>query len=142
LTTTLDQEASDALLTTTRSVRRRLDLDRKVPREPISECIEVALQAPIGGASEQWRWLVLDQPAEREAVATYYRDGAAILAQSKQHARERHNLQAHKPYDGAEYLLSVIHRVPVLVIPCVRGRLRAADTLRAASLFGSILPAT
>lgn len=38
----------DELLTTTRTVRKRLDLTRPVPPELIRECIEVALQAPSG----------------------------------------------------------------------------------------------
>jgi nitroreductase len=38
----------DELLTTTRTVRMRLDLTRSVPLDLIRECLEVALQAPSG----------------------------------------------------------------------------------------------
>ena len=37
--------STDDLLTTTRSVRRRLDLTRPVPREVIESCLELGLQA-------------------------------------------------------------------------------------------------
>ena len=53
----------DQLLTTTRAVRKRLDFDRKVPRELIQECLEIAFQAPNGGNMNNWRWIVLDDPA-------------------------------------------------------------------------------
>jgi nitroreductase len=41
----------DELLTTTRSVRKRHDLDRPVPLELVRECLQIALQAPTGGNS-------------------------------------------------------------------------------------------
>jgi nitroreductase len=41
----------DEVLTTTRSVRKRLDLDKPVPREVVAECLELALQAPTGSTS-------------------------------------------------------------------------------------------
>ena len=36
----------DELLTTTRAVRKRLDLDRPVERHVLEECIEIGMQAP------------------------------------------------------------------------------------------------
>ena len=58
----LDLDA-DALLTTTRAVRKRLDFDRPVPREVIEECLAIALQAPNGGNMNNWRWIVVDDPS-------------------------------------------------------------------------------
>ena len=52
----------DQLLTTTRSVRRRLDLTRAVPRELIEECLQVAMQAPTGSNLQGWQWVVVDDP--------------------------------------------------------------------------------
>ena len=57
-----DLAMTDELLATTRAVRKRLDLDRKVPREVIMECLELAVQAPTGSNSQGWRWLVVDDP--------------------------------------------------------------------------------
>ena len=37
---------ADEVLTTTRSVRKRLDFDREVSTDVIMECLEIALQAP------------------------------------------------------------------------------------------------
>ena len=65
----------DQLLTTTRAVRKRLDFDRKVPRELIQECLEIAFQAPNGGNMNNWRWIVLDDPALIEKTAEIYNGG-------------------------------------------------------------------
>src|SRR5919206_2544848 len=62
----------DELLTTTRSVRKRLDLDRPVPLELVKECLEVALQAPTGGNSQGWHWVVVTDPDLRRGIGEYY----------------------------------------------------------------------
>ncbi len=49
----------DGLLTTTRSVRKRLDLTRPVPMDLITECLQIALQSPSGGNPQGWHWLVI-----------------------------------------------------------------------------------
>ena len=64
-----DVSVQDHLLTTTRSVRKRLDLTRPVPREVVLDCLRLAIQAPTGGNSQGWRWLVIDDPGVREQVA-------------------------------------------------------------------------
>ena len=51
---------ADEVLSTTRAVRKRLDLTRPVPRKLIEECLELAVQAPTGSNSQTWRWLVID----------------------------------------------------------------------------------
>lgn len=43
-----DQLTADEVLTTTRAVRRRLDLERPVDPELVRECVRIALQAPAG----------------------------------------------------------------------------------------------
>ena len=68
--TTFDLDQTDRLLTTTRAVRRRLDLDRPVERDVIFDCLRVALQAPTGGNRQGWRWLVVDDPDLRAGLAT------------------------------------------------------------------------
>ena len=37
----------DQLLSTTRAVRKRLDMDRPVPDEAIRECVAMAMQSPV-----------------------------------------------------------------------------------------------
>ena len=50
------------VLTTTRSVRRRLDFDRPVDDELIRECLEYAVQAPTGSNRQGWRFVVVTDP--------------------------------------------------------------------------------
>ena len=52
----------DEVLTTTRSVRKRLDFDKPVSREVLTECLELALQAPIGSNSQGWQWIFVEDP--------------------------------------------------------------------------------
>ena len=61
----IDVAATDALLTTTRAVRRRLDLDRPVPRELVLECVSIAQQAPTGGNSQGWGFVVVTDEDKR-----------------------------------------------------------------------------
>ena len=65
----------DELLTTTRTVRKRLDLTRPVPLDLVRECLEVALQAPSGSNQQGWQWVVIVDEAQRRAVGDIYRDG-------------------------------------------------------------------
>jgi nitroreductase len=134
----MDVASCDKLLSTTRAVRHRLDLTRPVPRELVLECLRLAVQAPTGGHSEQWRWLVLDDPDQRARIAALYAEGKHILEESAARTKRE---KPRRAYEGALYLLSVLDRVPVHVIPCIRGRVVDGDVFAAASIFGSILPA-
>ncbi len=71
-----DTAMTDALLSTTRAVRKRLDLAKPVPRSIIDACLELAVQAPTGSNSQIWRWLVVDDADKRAALADIYRQGA------------------------------------------------------------------
>jgi nitroreductase len=136
---TTDNAATDALLTTTRAVRKRLDLSRPVPRSVVLECLRLAIQAPTGGNSQRWRWLVVDDEEKRAAVAALYRKRAEpYLGGYRAPAPDAPN----PVLDSSEYLMEHLHEVPVFVIPCLLGRL--ADTPSnedAAGFWGSILPA-
>src|SRR6516225_259927 len=68
---------SDELLSTTRSVRKRLDFSRPVEPGVIRECLELAMQAPTGGNAQRWRWMVVTDPEKRRAVGDCYRRGWA-----------------------------------------------------------------
>ncbi|HET6210696.1 MAG TPA: nitroreductase family protein, partial [Jatrophihabitans sp.] len=63
----------DELLSTTRAVRKRLDLSRPVPDELIRQCLQLALQAPSGSNRQGWQWLVITDPGQRRAVGEVYR---------------------------------------------------------------------
>ena len=64
---------ADEVLTTTRSVRKRLDFDRPVEREVVERCLEIAMQAPTGSNRQGWHWVVVEDPATKEAIADVYR---------------------------------------------------------------------
>lgn len=68
-----EREITDRLLTTTRSVRSRLDFDRPVDRSTIDECLEISLQAPSGGGSSAIRWIVVTDVAKRRELGELYR---------------------------------------------------------------------
>jgi nitroreductase len=135
----IDRAAADEVLTTTRAVRKRLDLDRPVPRELILECIAVAQQAPTGGNSQGWGFVVVEDEAKRATLAELYRrTGDDYLRGSRERAKEG---QTARVYDSAVYLAENLHRVPVHVIPVIRGRVDNQPNMMAAGLYGSIIPA-
>jgi nitroreductase len=138
-----DLAQTDALLTTTRAVRKRLDFDRPVPREIITRCIELAVQAPTASNSQMWRWMIVDDPAKRAQIAEIYR---ATMA-DRQKVTEPwdslgRNAQTDRVHDSAGYLRANLERVPVLVIPCVEGRPTPdAGPASLSATYGSIFPA-
>ncbi len=84
----------DEVLTTTRSVRKRLDFDKPVPREVLMECLDLALQAPTGSNSQGWQWVFVEDPDKKKALADIYRTNATpYLDQPKPGAR-RHARRA------------------------------------------------
>lgn len=139
-----DLTQTDALLSTTRAVRKRLDTDRPVPRAVIEECLELAVQAPTAGNGQTWRWLVIDDAELRAKIAECYRtalDASFFKDQSKA-AAERGEAQTSRVYDSADWLSDNMHKVPVFVIPCVEGRPDdGAGMAFQASVFASIYPA-
>ena len=67
------------VLTTTRSVRKRLDLEKPVPREVLMECLDLALQAPTGSNTQGWQWVFVDDPEKKKAIADIYRHNATPI---------------------------------------------------------------
>ena len=85
-------DETDRLLTTTRSVRRRLDLERYVPEDVLLDCIDIAEQAPTGGNQTSRRWLVVRDPATKAALADLYREsgGNWIMENAEKFAGSGH----------------------------------------------------
>lgn len=135
-----DIAMTDELLSTTRAVRKRLDLDRPVPREVIMECLELAVQAPTASNSQNWRWVVVDDPGKKAALADLYRTGA--MGYFARAGREDADAQTARVYDSATWLAQNLEKVPVFVIPCLEGRPTPETPLMAVgSMYGSIFPA-
>jgi nitroreductase len=130
---------ADEVLSTTRAVRRRLDLARPVEPEVIEECLRLATQAPSGGNRQTWRWVVITDPEVRRALAAIYRDGAldAFIAARDAAATD----ESRTAYDGAAYLATILEQVPVIVIPCQLGEPPLDSNHGAAGWYGSIIPA-
>ncbi len=135
----MDVSVTDHLLATTRAVRKRLDLERPVEREVILECLRLAVQAPTGSNTQGWRWIVVTDPDKRKALKELYGGtGGSYLRTAAQQAKDP---QTQRVYESAVYLLDILDRVPVHVIPCIEGRVDSSATLANASFYGSILPA-
>lgn len=140
VTPPFDLAETDRLLSTTRAVRRRLDLDRPVDPEVILDCIRLAVQAPTGSNSQTWRWMVVTEDAKRTAIAEAYNEvGKAYLESAA--ATEAGDEQTRRVYESALALTDVLHRVPVHVIPCIEGPVDLSSNGAAASAYGSIMPA-
>lgn len=132
--------SADELLTTTRSVRKRLDFDKPVPREVLLECLDLALQAPTGSNSQGWQWVFVEDTEKKKAIADVYRIAATpyLEAETPQYGDSRDE-RTSKVVDSAKYLNDHLHEVPVMLIPCLEGRPDAANS---AGFWGSLLPAT
>lgn len=138
-----DLEQTDRLLTTTRAVRKRLDLDRPVPKDVILECLRLGIQAPTGGNTQRWRWVIVDDPEKRQALAALYRKSFVPYMEARRaEAEEAGRSDLGAVAESSIYLAENLERVPVHVIPCQLDRLPenvpAGD---AAGYYGSILPA-
>ena len=136
---TNDNTALDHVLSTTRSVRKRLDLSRPVERAVVLDCLRLAIYAPTGGNTQGWRWVVVDDPHQRAQLAALYKRRAdPYLGGWRTVAPGEPNAVL----DSADYLAQHLHEVPVLVVPCLLGRLSdTPSTEDTAGFFGSILPA-
>ena len=116
----------------------------------IRECLTVALQAPTGGNAQGWHFVVVTDPAMKQALAALYQKAWAIYLQlpfnqASRLPRDKTALaSARRVRDSASYLAEHLGQAPVLVIPCVRGRVEHQPEMAVfaqASTYGSILPA-
>ena len=138
----------DELLTTTRAVRRRLDLTRQVEPEVIRECLEIALQAPTGSSRQLWHFVVVTDRVQIAALADLYRRGgdpfraeAAVLGSIEPVDPERFEAQKAAMHRSSGYLFDHLHEVPGMLIPCITGRLDQRTTMMATTMLGSVIQA-
>jgi len=139
-----DLAVTDALLTTTRAVRKRLDFSRHVPESVIRDCLEISLQAPTGANRQGWRWIVVTDIEKRRALAELYRKGAdEYLIDGYRQAEIDGCAQQMRVFDSARYLSEHMADVPVLVLPCIQILSNMAEDpdVRWPGVLGSILPA-
>jgi nitroreductase len=136
-----DIAVTDALLTTTRAVRRRLDFDRPVARSVVEECARLAFQAPTGGNSQGWGWVFVDDPVTKAQMAEIYRAGFVDHANRDKSDESPPHASNPRMTVSVRYLADNIERVPVLMVPTIDRRYGRVSTFQQASRWGSILPA-
>jgi len=138
----------DELLSTTRSVRKRLDLTRPVEADLVRECIDLATQAPTGGNNQGWHFLVVTDADKRRQLGEWYAQGFAMMYGDPDAVTSR--LPADDPdyvaatkrvISSAQYLADHMGEVPVHVIPVIEGRTDSAPVAMQAAIWGSLLPA-
>jgi nitroreductase len=114
----------------------------------IQECLELAIQAPTAGTKQNWHFLVITDPSQREALAGLYRKG---VISNSEYIRKRATTVAANEKEApmyariatsAQYLFDHLHEVPVHVIPCIQGRAENLPLVEQSGLWGSIMPAT
>jgi nitroreductase len=140
MSTTMLDLTPDEVLATTRSVRRRLDLDRPVEREVLEECLRLAQQAPTSSYAQNWHFVVVTDAAKRAALGELWRSVAGPYLEHRAAAAAADEHVA-RIGDAVRHLAEHIHEVPVHVIPCVEGRTDGAPAVVQASRWASIIPA-
>jgi len=118
------------VLSTARSVRRKLDFDRPLSREDLEACINVAVQAPTGIIAENWRFLVITEPEVKKQIADIYCEVLLQIGETRGVTL--------KPAHNA--LMDRLHEIPCMVMVCAIGE-PADDVSGQIGFYGSILPA-
>lgn len=138
----LDLDTVDHLLSTTRAVRKRIDLHRPVGRDVIDECLQLATQAPSGGNGQRWRWMIVADPSRKKLVAERYAESFARYIAPRKAQLRPDDAAGHRMVASATYLADHMAEMPLLVIPCTLDELPAAPNAeQLASLYGGIFPA-
>jgi nitroreductase len=137
----------DELLSTTRAVRKRLDLNRPVERAVVEECLRLAQQAPTASNRQHWHFIVVTDAEKRLQLAELYRKAWAAYTASPTAAGNESGVDAERAEvqrrvrSSADYLADHIHEVPVFVIPCISGRTDGLSGPAQAGRWGSVVQA-
>jgi len=130
----------DEVLSTTRSVRKRLDMSKPVPRQVIEECLELALQAPNGSNRNDWRWVVVDDKEKIAKLGNIYR---ATMADINRAYRMDVGIDPHHSalMSSVAALVDSIDRAPAMVVPLMMGRAEGKSAMEQAAMWGSVIQA-
>ena len=137
--TGFDLEEVDRLLSTTKQVRKRLDLERPVPTDELLACIELAGHAPMGGNLERNRWLIIDDPDTKAFIAERFAAvGRPYLSFNEQVAGDD---RSRRVLDSASFLVDHLAEVPALVLSMRLDRPPLETSQgQTAAYYGSVLP--
>ena len=127
----MDTPSVDEVLTTTRSVRRRIDFERPVEPEVIEDCIRIATQAPTGVNAESWRFLVLTDPQRKAQIAELYNSALSTYVEAR----------GFEVRPAQRALADRIHEMPALILVCSEGRPLSESVAMQVAFYGSVLPA-
>lgn len=142
----MDLGTVDHLLTTTRSVRKRLDFSKPVEPAVIEKCLEIAFQSPTGSNQQGWGAIVVTDAAKRKAIADLYKTAFKLYLENPPQPpsygeEDIRFAQLPRVIDSANYLAEHMHEAPVFVIFTIEGRVEEGGVLMQASIYGSVLPA-
>src|SRR6266487_2818616 len=135
------------LLTTTRAVRKRLDITRPVEREVIEECVAIARQAPTSSNTENHYFVIVTDPVKKSALAELFRRGWETYVNIPKPASNikfedpKRNGTLSRVASSAEYLRDHLQEVPIHVITCIAARTEGKPTVMQSEVWGSIAPA-
>jgi nitroreductase len=135
------------LLTTTRAVRKRLDLTKPVEREVIEECIAIAQQAPTASNMQNWHFVVVTDSDKKAALAELYRKGQEIYIKQPTAVSNvkfddpKRNATQERITSSGKYLVERLKDVPVHVIPCIEARTEGQPIVVQSAVWGSVAPA-
>ena len=143
---------NDQLLSTTRAVRKRLDFERDVSMSTIKECMDLAVQAPSGSNAQGWQFVFVTDQEKRQKIGEYYREAFSHYRHMPFAIHKLHSDSAdaslansqERSASSADYLADNMGKAPVLMIPCIAGRIDNAEGANAsaqAGTMGSIIPA-
>ena len=141
----MEMTTVEKLLTTTRSVRKRLDLSREVPLDLVKKCLELAIQAPTGSNSQQWRFVLVTDPEKRKVIADYYAQSFELYAKAsaasapKLPSSDPRSQRMMKVVSSAVHLSQNLADVPLFILSCLQGRVEKGSVMEQASFYGSIL---
>ena len=133
-----DTGETDRLLSTTRSVRRRLDLERPVPEQLLLDCIDLAEQAPTGGNQPSRRWLVIRDPKVRQQVTDLYREAGGAWLSERASALAGSGDPRERAARSGGHLADHLHEVPAIVLVTIYGE---HDGSGRPGLFDSVIQA-
>ena len=141
--------SADEVLTTTRAVRKRLDLDRPVEKQVLRECLEIAQQAPSGSNSQGWHFLLVTDRGKIATIANFYQRAFAEYEAGPAQPTKLHTDDPsmapvqQRVLSSAQYLAANMARVPAMLIPCMAGRPETGELPLGiiAGMYGSVIPA-
>ncbi len=135
----------EALLTSTRSARRSLDLSAPVDATEIRDCLQIALHAANGTNQQSWRWIVVHDPDLRRELAALYEKSYLRMTGGTMVSDLLPDDDFGRLMSSTEWMVTHLADIPVHVIPCYEPYLpdfgEGGESFQLATLYGSIFPA-